>query len=60
MKAFRVFWKPNTQANAIVIAKDFDDCLRIAKTYGEVRDVSTESDNVITEPKPEQQFVVSA
>lgn len=52
MQAFRVYWKRGTTkkgipAMAIIIAEGFDDCSRIAKSYGEIKDIATESENVI-------------
>ena len=50
MKAFKVFWKDGKPTNKIVVARDFNEALAIAATYGEVNDIGFEGD-VITERK---------
>ena len=60
MKAFKVFWKDTIrpkplpyEASATVVAESFESAMNIAKTYGEISSIHSESDLVIMEKKTE-------
>ena len=60
MKAFKVFWKDSInpkhlpyEASATVIAESFESAMEIAKTYGEISSIHSESDLVILKEKTE-------